>query len=631
MLRTTAGSTSVRSRRASDESGVALVMVVGTILVLAMFAMAALAYTMRSEKFARYDQDYSAAMAAAQSGVDDYVSRLNRLQTYGSTVDCSNLALRGPTTVANTCGWNPTTPPGWLPVNPGETGPRAAYFHYSVDASKAQTQGTILLSVTGRVNDVFRTIDVAVGKGGSTDYVYYTDFESADPSNVQAYPSTPSAACGGSGYALAKYFYNGRSGAGCTEITFISGDVLDGSVFSNDAILSNGAQFKEPVQTAYPTCDTATSVPSTWRRCLRTGSDSSNVTDFTGDQPKRAEPKYLDDTSAGFATHPGCHYYGATRIIFRADGKMTVWNKKVNNGSVPPLAIAEPLGPTPVCGTLDDLDSAAGAVVDVPNEMVVYVGTSSVSPRQCFAGQIGGESGRTLPLGTYDSSKVAAPTGSGQSYTVDTNMRETTKFCHEGNLYVEGVVKGRTTISSAQSIVVTGDLVLAGGLTETSTDMLGLVATNSVEVFHPRVATVSSTKVNSWCSGSGCAWKWGNPASEQEIAAWPKRYTDPTTGAVEPASGIQIAGSIQTLQHSFLVQKYAVGGDQGKLLVNGSIAQRWRGIVGQGSNGYKKDYRYDGRLKYSSPPYFPKWADSQWSLRYSGEVNTLDAVRNSSL
>ena len=111
------------------------------------------------------------------------------------------------------------------------------------------------------------------------------------------------------------------------------------------------------------------------------------------------------------------------------------------------------------------------------------------------------------------------------------------------------------------------------------------------------------------------------------ISGWPTRYVDPTTSVKNPADGVQIAASIQTLLHSFLVQKYADGGDAGTLLVNGSIAQRWRGIVGEGSNGYTKLYRYDPRLKYSAPPYFPKWANSRWSLRFSGEINTPSELR----
>lgn len=607
---------------AGSDDGMALVVVVGSMLVLAMLAMTALAYTLSSQKFARHDQDYLAAMTAAQSGVEDVISRLNRDDTYGTVVDCSNTAWQGPTTLSNTCGWNSSTTPGWLPVKPGDTNTADAWFHYSLDASTAQTQGTITVTATGRVNGVYRTIQTAVGKGGSTDYVYYTDFEDADPSNVQAY--SPSGAtnpdCGAGGYGNAHYWYQGRNN--CVEITFISGDTLDGAVFTNDAILSSGATFLKGVESANPGCGTVTSSPTTWNNCLRSGSTAN----FNGIQPKLATPKYLDDTSAAFATNPGCHYYGSTRVIFNSGGTMTVWNKRSNNGNTAPTAIAPPGGTAPSCGTLDQLDSASGATIPVPSDEVIYAAASSVAKRQCYGGEIGGPLGRELPLGSYAAADTSGPTSSTDSYTVDSNMTEVTKYCGEGNLYVEGKLGGRVTVSAAQSVIVTGDLVLAGGMN--GSDMLGLVATNSVEVFHPRVGTVYATRP--WWSST---YTWSGISGESDVSGWPTRYTDPTTGTVNPSHGIQIAGSIQTLQHSFLVQKYSVGGDAGTLLVNGSIAQRWRGIVGQGSgwsqNGYTKLYRYDTRLQYSAPPYFPRWANSQWSLRYSGEVQTPGVVRNS--
>jgi Tfp pilus assembly protein PilX len=622
----------LRRLRGRDE-GAALVIVVGSMLVLAMLAMTALAYSLSGQRFARYDQDYSAAMSAAQSGIDDFVSRMDRQATYGETLDCTNEAWRGATTATNTCGWTSTTEPGWLPVKPGATGERDAYFHYAVDATNKRTQGTVVLTVTGRVNGVSRTVQATIGKGGSTDYVYYTDFESADPSNVQAYPPSgaTTAACGSGGYSNAKYWHNGRNGAGCEEITFISGDRLDGAVFTNDTIFSSGATFLKGVETATPGCASAGTTTSSWNTyCLRSGSTAN----FNGIKPVYAQPKYLDDNSAAFATNPGCHYYGATRVIFDANGTMTVWNAKSVNGNRAPVSIPAPGGTAPPsCGSLDELDSAAGATVAVPDEMVVYAANSGTANRQCYGGEIGGTAGMKLPIGNFAASHAATPTSAGQSYSYDTNMTETAKYCGQGNLYAEGILNGRVTISAEQSVVVTGDLVLAGGLN--GDDMLGLVATNSVEVFHPREVTVTSQEVCTATDRNGrCTaryYRWSSPSGETEPTAWPKRYKEPAASGFTPASGIQIAGSIQTLQHSFLVQKYAVGGNAGTLLVNGSIAQRWRGIVGKGSgasmNGYTKLYQYDTRLQYSRPPYFPTWANSQWSLRYSGEINTPGAVR----
>ncbi|WP_448629390.1 pilus assembly PilX family protein [Cellulomonas soli] len=492
------GSGVLRRVRGDGDEGMALVLVVGSMLVLAMLAFTALAFTMASQRFARYDQDYTSAMSAAQSGVDDYISRLNRSEAYTTIIDCANPAMKGPTTATNTCGWNASTTPGWSPVDGTRTGEMDAFFHYTVDASRVTTEGTVTLTVTGRANGEYRTIEAAVGKGGSTDYVYYTDFESADPSNVQAYPSGTSAACGGSGYDAAKYWWEGRSGAGCSEITFASGDTLQGSVFSNDSVLAAGPTFTDGFLTANPECHNVTTSTSSsnWKWCLRNTSGTYSTANFNGVLPQYHDPLYLDDTSAAFAGFPGCHYVGSTRIVFNSDGTMTVWNKTVNNGGTAPTASGANGGTAPSCGSLAQLDSASGATVSVPTDLVIYVGAapSTVDRRKCYSGEIGGATGATLPLGTYKSTTPATPVQSTAPYTYDTNMNEATKYCAEGNVYVEGVLKGRVTVAAAQSVVVTGDIVLAGGLT--GTDMLGLVATNSVEAFHPWVATYSPGKVN---------------------------------------------------------------------------------------------------------------------------------------
>ncbi|QHT55839.1 hypothetical protein GXP71_06925 [Cellulomonas sp. H30R-01] len=641
-----------RLRSSEDDRGAALVIVVGSMLVLAMLAFAALSFTVSSQRFSRLTQDYTGAMAAAQSGVDDFISRLNRDSSYGRTVDCGNAAWRGPVTTTNSCGWSSTTPVGWQPVVSGATGPKDPVFHYLVGAYNGST-GTYLLTVTGRVGDSYRTIETAVGRGASTDYVYYTDFESADPANIQAYNKTdypsgvPSDVCGRSGNTLAKYWYNGRSAYNaannpdCMEITFIGGDRLDGEVFTNDTILGTARGglkpvFLEQVYTADTRCKNAGTTNSSWESyCLRSGS----VADFSGKKPKYDDPLYLPDNSGEFATHPGCHYFGSTRIIFEkgatatSPGKMRVWNKTSVNNNRAPVAIRLPgTASDPNCGSTSDLNSTAGALVDVPNEMVVYVAASGGASRQCYAGEIGGTSGKTLPLGDFSAAKTN-PTSSITSYKADTNMLESTKYCGEGNLYVEGVLQGRVTVAAAQSVVVTGDLVLAGGLSNNDRDMLGLVATNAVEVFHPRVGDIKSVtrcvayRPNGTCQTNGLVWNTDAPENVGEVSGWPNRYVDPGTGVKTPADGVQIAGSIQTLLHSFLVQKYDVGGDAGTLLVNGSIAQRWRGIVGKGNEGYTKLYQYDTRLQYSRPPFFPEWANAEWTMRYSGEIPTPQNLR----
>lgn len=621
-------------RLRGDQEGNALVLVIGSMLVIASMALTTLAFTVQSQGFARYTQDYTSAMAAAQSGIEDLISRLNREDGYADQIDCTNLAQQRPMTTSNPCGWNAATPVGWLPVVPGETDPNAAYFHYEIDGTLALLEGTVKITATGRVNGEYRTIEAAVGKGGSTDHVYYTDFEAADPANKLYYPSGPSnAACGRDGYSSAKYWWEdggtARRYAGCTEITFISSDYLDGSVHTNDSALSSGGHFLAGFQTANVYCKNATASVSTWNNCLRRTGGASSTGDFNGIRPRYAEPLYLDDTSAAFADFPGCHYVGNTRIVFNSNGTMTVWNKKINNGNTAPRVEPGPHG-TPSCGDLDSLDSVGGWTGPVPDQMVIEVsGAPAAAGRaMCDAGQIGGPSGRLLPLGDYSVAVNGPSSPADTTYRYDSTMRSPEKYCQEGNLYAEGVLNGRVSLAAAQSIVVVGDIVLAGG--RNGDDILGLVATNTVEVIRPLMYDYEWVRRYSDCrtSGSGSrTYQWCTTSSGSIDSNWPFRYNDPQTGARNPSTGVQIAGSIQTLQHSFLVQNYSLGGKTGDLNVFGSIAQRWRGAVGQGSNGYDKLYQYDRRLVYGPPPYFPRWTNAKWSLRFSGEVVTPTAVR----
>ena len=109
-------------------------------------------------------------------------------------MDCTNIALKGGKTGANSCGWTSATPPGWQLVEPGNA--KGGEFHYDVSTAGINSQGVVQVTSTGQVNGVTRTIQVNVGRGGSTDFLYYTDFEDADPDNQTAYPYGASTQCG---------------------------------------------------------------------------------------------------------------------------------------------------------------------------------------------------------------------------------------------------------------------------------------------------------------------------------------------------------------------------------------------------------------------------------------------------
>jgi Tfp pilus assembly protein PilX len=533
---------------ARSDAGFAMLFVMASAVILGMLVGTAYVVAQQAQTSTRRDQDWTAALSAAQSGVDDYIARLNQSDSYWTAVDCTNIAMKGPNSGTNTCGYTSATAVGWQNVKPGDA--TAGQFHYDVDSSTIWSQGVIKVTSTGRVNGRFRTIQVLVSRGGSTDFLYYTDFEDADPANTVAYPSgAPSDACGKSGTTKAKYYWQTRSG--CVEIQFATGDVLDGAVHFNDTPNMGGTvKFMKGYETSDPGCATT---PYKITNCDR-GSGTPNL---NGTSAQYAPLLYLPDNSSQFSTYPGCQYTGDTRIKFNSNGTMTVWSTK-STGTTMGTGCGSSTGSWP-------------QTVNVPDGNVIYIKNASTTAK-CTTGQIGDG----LPLANDD------------------NVNQSTFYCGGGNLYVEGTVKGRVTLAAQNNIIVTGDLLLAStpvGSNPTGSDMVGLVAANSVVVAHPTAAAkVGSVNIGDNLTATGDRW---------------------------------IYASIQTLQHSFWVQEYDQGTKMGTLHVRGSIAQRWRGIVGTGSStgtGYLKDYGYDSRLKFSAPPYFPQWTNAVWGAKTTAEL-----------
>jgi hypothetical protein len=66
-----------------------------------------------------------------------------------------------------------------------------------------------------------------------------------------------------------------------------------------------------------------------------------------------------------------------------------------------------------------------------------------------------------------------------------------------------------------------------------------------------------------------------------------------------------IDAAILSTKHSWIVDNWTCGATLGTINLWGSIAQYWRGPVGQtGSHGYVKNYNYDDRLANQQPPSF---------------------------
>ena len=134
-----------RAFRASGDDGVALPMVLGTMLILTAFLLGSLALALNSMAPSRADQDAKAALAAAQAGIDEYISRLSASGGQYWTndgVDANNSAFDSTTPVPG-CDGGGRSVPG--------VGIQAARFCYKVITSKTETasKGYIDLVVTG--------------------------------------------------------------------------------------------------------------------------------------------------------------------------------------------------------------------------------------------------------------------------------------------------------------------------------------------------------------------------------------------------------------------------------------------------------------------------------------------------
>ena len=167
-----------------------------------------------------------------------------------------------------------------------------------------------------------------------------------------------------------------------------------------------------------------------------------------------------------------------------------------------------------------------------------------------------------------------------------------------GNLELQGSYAANVTFTAENDILVKDDV------TRTSSGspfLLGLIAANYVRVDHPV---------------TGC-----NPASPVTC-----NFRTGCTNAPGTPTDVAIEAAILSLTRSFIVDNWFCGAALGTLRVHGAIAQMFRGPVSRdntgptaGTSGYTKDYSYDTRLKYRSPPKFLDPVQAQWRIQTFSE------------
>lgn len=172
-----------------------------------------------------------------------------------------------------------------------------------------------------------------------------------------------------------------------------------------------------------------------------------------------------------------------------------------------------------------------------------------------------------------------------ESYSPFTATYPATSGC--GNAYIHGKYSGQLTVAAENDIVIDEDLIRDG-----DSAVLGLIANNFVRIYHDHT---------------------GQTLNKDTFASECNNWTGVETGLGD----LTVEAALLAIKHSFIVDHYDCGKKQGTLTVKGAIAQKFRGTVGTGSGatGYLKNYNYDDRLRFLSPPSFLKPEQSvDWTI-----------------
>jgi hypothetical protein len=526
-------------RRSADdgEEGAVLIMVLFASMVLTALVTGLLGMTIQAQSFARRRQDFQGALQAAQAGVDDYLTRLNYAPAnYWATADPSNLAFTS-----------------WVPVSGSSNG---ATFRYAVNTSQAARSGVITVTSSGKVNDVVRTVRDTLKVTSFADFLYFTEYETLNP---RLYPEWTSqwrtqaqnasgerteaqarASCGRHSYDPGPGNTVGRANW-CADIVFVSGDVLNGRVHSNDQFkISGSPTFGGLVETGGPA--------GVWRGDQNPGPNFAvpgSPTHLVVPMPAGNDDLLVAANTPDAGAY-GCVYEGATRVRFVAGdaGYMYVTSPNTTSSAAPRT------------GCYTSLPMASEQRVKLPANGVLYVNSSPIASAACIT-QFQNRAGDITQYPT----------------------------CRNGDVFVEGELAGQLTIGANNNIVVTNNITYSSSVES----ILGLIARNAVEIYHPVR-----------CTGG------------------PTTCTNMSVVGSQPLTNIEVNALIMSAQDSFGVQKFHLAPRLGTLTVRGGMIMRYRGAVGLGGNsptsGYLKSYQYDERLRALLPPHFTPPGVITWSV-----------------
>jgi type II secretory pathway pseudopilin PulG len=580
--------------RAREERGFTMVTVMAVMFCVTMLSIAALSAAQGDLQPGAHDKSRKVAYAAADAGVQNYLFHLSQDPNYWAkcTTGAAPNAVNDP--------WNGVSPaadprrfmniPGsqsryaieLLPANGNATCSTS-----SPDSSMIDTaSGTFKIRSTGQdvATGVKRSIVVTFKRKSFLDYLYFTDKEALSPGLYGMYrDSRVTRENVGAGRDVVTWArqqcdrYSGDDPAlGNRAGQLFDGEYQDQTTgtWSNFDLTCKGALFQSGDVVAGPVHTNDELEIDCGTPAAKFGDSIDDVIETSALGRIATNPPDPDSGWSG-CTAPDVNF--STTSPARAAG---TWRAHAAALTLPPTnsalkhdtaAAYRFKGTTKivlngttmrVTGTREDGTVLSASDVAIPPDGVVYVATNGSCP----------------------------------DYTaVDSGAAPAT--C--GNLELQGNYAANVTFTAENDILLKDDVTRT---TPGSPFLLGLIATNYVRVEH-RV--------------TGCS-----PSSPLTC-----NYITGCTNAAGTPTDVNVEAAILSLTRSFMVDNWFCGANLGTLRVYGAIAQMFRGPVVRvntgalaGTSGFgTKDYVYDDRLKYRSPPFFLDPVQSQWRIQTYSE------------
>ncbi|HLW96240.1 MAG TPA: hypothetical protein VKS25_12755 [Solirubrobacteraceae bacterium] len=316
-------------RRLSDERGFTMLLALFVLVVTTLILSGAYVAVLSDTHLSRNDLDQKRAYAAAQAGIQAYNYQLNQNENYWQT--CTGIPSTTVPGSTDTGGGSESYLVTPLPA----TGVSACNSSNALatmieGASAGSASGSFRVQSTGTSGNVKRTIVAQYKPPSFLNYVYYTDYETTDPS---ALPGSPSDC---------EVHYPNRGSDCGGAINFISGDSINGPLHSEDTLSICGSP------TLGRTVADAVEAPAYTNETGGTCTNSPNIVGTYNAHATSLQPPSSNATLLS-VTNSADHFTGATTLTL--------------NGS-----------------TISVTNTAAGdnnTTIPWPSNGVIYVSTSS--------------------------------------------------------------------------------------------------------------------------------------------------------------------------------------------------------------------------------------------------------------